>query len=256
MDKNLIKKLDNKTDLLGKEKSLMGIVHHPMPFPSITRTVFVKRESAVEDILEFMAEYKRREFYIIPDNIGLDVSVNYDKGVLVSMILKGDGDKGERISEATALKLVPGVIARTDEVNVFARLTVQDPDEYKGGFTKDDVLNFLKKSLREGIDDEHDKKIVCRPYAYYIDDLPGALEDIWEEVSDKFMFDISISCPHKSLREGITEMLNQRDYRLPQQGIIIFDQFLISNEAPKKGTLFLTTHFILNDDFSFEVGTF
>lgn len=256
MDKDLIKNLDEGTDLLGKEKSLMGIVAHPLPFPHHSRTVFVKNETAVEEILEFMEEYHRREFYIIPDNIGMDVSVNYKDGKFVSLILKGDGDKGERVSDTTALKMVPKDIARKEEVTIFARLTVSDPERYRGNFTKEDVMPFLRKSLREGIDDSHDKKIVCRPFSYYIDDLPATFEDLWEDTSSKFIFDLSVECPHVSLREAVTRALQQEEYRLPQQGIVIFDAYLMREDAPNKGTLFLDTHFILNDEYSIEVTTF
>lgn len=245
MDKTFIMKLDDTNDLLGKEPPTMGITPHPVAFP-LYHSVCVKRRDAVATILEHLENYQDRQFYITPDNYGVDVSVNYADGKFISMILKGTGEEGDRIHEAIATMVVPKESKNKKKVTLHAILTM-DRDRDTVGEPIYEVPRIIKRALRDGFERYQDKKIVIRVLRLYIDGEETIAESVWQVIGNMLIAGYSLNCDYYLVKSFIEkDFVINHGYQLPQRGIIIRD------ETPSDEKAFPETHFLFDDDIIVE----
>jgi hypothetical protein len=240
MDKELIMKLDDEKDLLKPKLPVKGLAYHPIPFPTY-RTFLVKPEALRPLVQEHIAEYKDRNFVITCDNYGVEVSVNYEGGKFVSMILKGTGEMGERVDDQVALMLMPLESKNKKNVTLHALLTIVEPATFRGGINNHEVPRILKEALLKGLDRYENKGIVCRPYAIWIDGVRLEEMDIWAEINDVLITGIAFYCGYDDVVSRMDAESFCRDYLVPRRGMILAD------EEPDKPGAFPETHYLIDD---------
>lgn len=239
MDKTFIMNIDENIALLGKELPLGSVLEHPVPFP-LFETILVKRKDAVSTLTELLKGYESRTFIMTPDNYGLDVSINYKEGVFSSMILKGSGVAGERISDTIATMFVPKESKSKKDITLHALITVQDTRDFRRGLTKHDIPSFLRQRLMDGFAPYEDKKIVCRPIRLYVDGVPEDINETWERIADMLITGLSMLYDHASAMENAAVITDyEGHYLLPQRGVIITDDEPLTDGAfPETRLLF------------------
>ena len=240
MDKEFIMKLDDEKDLLAPKLPVKGFAYHPIPFPTY-RSFLAKPENLSQLVQEHIAEYKDRNFVLTCDNYGVEVSVNYDEGQFISMILKGTGEMGERIDDHVALMLMPKESKNKKKVTLHALLTIVEPASFRGGWGKHDVPKILKEALLKGLDRYENKGVVCRPYALWIDGVRLEEMDIWAEINDVLITGVAFYCPHEDVVSRMSVESFSRDYLVPRKGMILAD------EKPDESGAFPETHYIIDE---------
>ena len=240
-------KIDNNNDLLDKTPSLKGLEYHPIPFEPY-RTIILPSGKEVETILDSLKEYQLREFVATFDNYGIEVSVNYNEGVFVSMILKGTGEQGESIIEPIATMLVPKEAKSKKQITLHAQITVLDVNKFHRGLLKQEVPNLLRDALRNGFRPYEDKNIVIRPYKIFVD---GVLDDVtftWEHINNMTITGLSMDYDYERLSNYIiADLVKVPEYLLPQKGIIISDQH------PTEDGAFPDTRYLFDDPITGEL---
>lgn len=243
MDKTFIMKLDDANDLLGKEQSVGGLEYHPVAFPP-HQSVLVKREEAVAVILERLKEYRDREFIVGINYYGLEVSINYADGKFQSMILKGDGEKGERISDHIALRIVPAESKSKKKITVHAVLTIHEPTNVaERNYENYEIPGILRQALREGFAPRQDKNIVHRILKVYVDGEWSRVERVWKVIGNMVTTGYSLEYTYSELGEGLEKemVFDSTPSIVPRSNLIIEDA------NPKDEKAFPETHFIFDD---------
>jgi hypothetical protein len=243
MDKSFIMKLDNNTELLGKERPSGPMQTHQVAFPEI-RTVATRREVAVELIAQHLEAYKDREFYVAPDNYGVEVSVTYAAGKFHSMILKGDGVSGERVIDEIAKMLVPAEAKNKGQVVLHCLLTIQDLMRFRGGTPKMEVPMIIKGALREGFLPYEEKKLICRPYSLFVDGKRCDIYKLWATIAGSLLIPgLYMEYSYETLKTNLHQDLIQdyEDYLVPVRG------FLVEDANPEDETAFPATRFLFDD---------
>jgi hypothetical protein len=241
MDKDFIMKLDDDKDLLTKEKPLLGFVNHPIPF-SLYRSVIVNKADIPATVLDAIKDYTDRTFLLLPKSYGVEVSINYDEGLFQSMILKGTGEAGERVSDHIALQLVPKEAKSKNKITLHALLTLQDKRQFRGGVEKHEVPKVLKQAIMQGLAFREDREIVCRPYRLFVDGKDGDPYDIWEHIGGLIMAGLNILTFATKLEKDLEDFVNCDTWLIPTYGLILRD------EQPQEEGAFPETHFVINED--------
>lgn len=240
MDKTLIMNIDNNTDLLAKEPPLGKLLFHPVPFPNHP-VVIVKRKEAVSVITQYMDNYQGRDFILTPDNYGLEVSINYDEGKFVNMILKGTGEQGERVVDNIATMFMPVESKSKEKITLHALLSVQDLAEFRGELAKEEVGAFLKRCLFHGFPRYKDKQVVCRPYRMYVNGKLDETDEIWGKIGSMVLTGLDQACSHAGLGTCVADYVNNNGYMLPQRGVTVMDS------EPLEENAFPQTHFLFDE---------
>lgn len=233
-------KIDDTADLLEKESPILGLTYHPIPFPN-HRSVLIKRGESVATVLEELKDYQDRTFAITTSNYGVEVSINYEEGQFVSMILRGTGAQGEKVNEDVALSLVPKESKNKNKITLHALLTILDLDKFRGGLSKTEVPKILRRALMEGLMRYEDKSIVCRPYTLFVDGVEESTENIWEIIGNFLMSGLTFYTDYAGIETVIKEDIENEKWVVPRRGIIIGDE----NPADEKA--FPTTKFIIDE---------
>lgn len=225
----------------NEKKSVLNVESHPIPF-SKHRSICVKKEKALESILESMKGYRDREFYVTTIDSGLAASINYVDGKFSSMILKGTGEEGERINDTIATTLVPVEARSKRKITLHALLTVQDISRFNGGgVVVTEVPRILRYSLRNGFRPYDNKKIVCRPFKLYVDGVRAAITRVWDVIGDMVVTGYSMEYDYDSAKNSIKrEMVVNAGYLLPQCGLVVEDA------RPDEEGAFHETHFLFD----------
>lgn len=240
-------KIDNNNDLLDKTPLLKGLEYHPVAFEPY-RTIILPSGKEVETILDSLKEYKHREFTATFDNYGVEVSVNYDEGVFVSMILKGTGEQGESIIEPIATMLVPKEANNKNKLTLHAQMTVLDKNKFYKGMLKQEIPAMLRDALRNGFRPYEDKNIVIRAYKLFLDGVRDDPMDTWSYIGNMTLSGLSMDYDYETLSTYITaELIHVPEYLLPQKGIIISDQH------PDEEGAFPETRYLFEDPITGEL---
>jgi hypothetical protein len=240
MDKQFIMKLDDEKDLLAKESPVKGLAYHPIPFPTY-RSFLVKAEKLGQLVAEHIATYALRTFLVSYDNYGLEVSINYDEGKFVSMILKGSGEQGERIADEIATMFAPKEAKNKKKITIHALLTILDTRKFRGGTQKHEVPKILKQVLMQGFNRYEHKDVVCRPYAIWIDGVRHDPDFIWQEVNDMLLTGFAFTVKFEDVAARASAETFDNDYMAPRRGIIVKD------ENPDEEGAFPETHYIIDE---------
>lgn len=242
MDKTFIMKINETMDLLNKDRSPLGIVSHPVPFPSC-KTVTLKRDDSIDAILKHLEDYKDREFIAGVSYYGVTVSINYAEGKFQSMILKGTGEEGERVNDHIALMIVPAEAKSTKNITLHAILTLQEPaDVAWRNYSNIDIPAIVRRALREGFEPREDKKVVHRILKVFVDGKWNPLEKVWKVVGNMVTTGFALEYTYEELRENIQkEALYDAVSIVPRNGFIIMDI------KPEDEKAFPETHFIFDD---------
>jgi hypothetical protein len=241
MDKDFIMKLDDEKDLLDKEKTILGLARHPIPFPTY-RTVLSDRTHFMQVVYDCLKDYTDRFFIVTCDNYGIEVSINYEDGLFKSMILKGSGKEGERIREDVALLLVPPEAKNKNKVTLHGLLTILDHRKFRGGMEKHEVPRVLKQALMQGIIPREGKEVVCRPYTLFIDGERQPIENLWEEIGGFLISGLSFYGEYDAVEEIIKEdIMDDHTWLIPHRG------FIIDDNEPWDEKAFSPIHFIIDD---------
>ena len=244
MDKDFIMKLDDEKDLLDKEKTILGLARHPIPFPPY-RTVLSDRTHFMQMVYENMKAYIGREFEITLFSYGLEVSINYDQGHFVSMILKGTGTQGERIRDDVALQFMPQEAKNKNKITLHGTLTLFDPQRFRGGTDKHEVPLILKHAFSQGISPREGKEIVCRPHTLYIDGKRTDVMDAWGEINSFTITGLSSSGDYEHIEKWVEdEVYDIEQWMVPHCG------FIVADASPDDEGAFPLTHFIIDDSIT------
>lgn len=243
MNEAIIMKLDDKTHLLEKAGSVRGIERHPIPFPHfITETV--DRQNIVERVLRSISSHQDREFLVSYDNYGLEASVNYKDGKFHSLILKGSGEEGDRLSDLIALKFVPSDIDQKGQVTMHVLLTIRDPQQFRRKLLPAwEVPGAVRKFIRLGKKPRYtSQEVVCRLERLYVDNEQIDVRHAWSYIGGTMTTEYAVYACYETMAETVREMTSVHDtYMLPMRGIVITD------DVPDDEGAFTTRHFILDE---------
>lgn len=241
MDKDFIMKLDDEKDLLDKENTILGLARHPIPFPP-HRTVLSDRTHFMQMVHENMKAYIGREFEVTLYSYGLEVSINYEQGQFVSMILKGSGTQGERIRDDVALQLVPLEAKNKNKITLHGTLTLLDYRGFCNGIEKHETPRVLKQALFQGISPRQGKEIVCRPHALYVEGKKIDVMDVWNIINSFLITGLSYSGDYEYIESMIeTDVDESDDWMVPHCG------FIVGDTSPDDQEAFPLTHFVIDD---------
>lgn len=237
-------KIDNNNDLLDKTPLLSGMEYHPVAFEPY-RSIILPSGKEVDTILDSLKEYHHRRFIAGFDNYGVEVSVNYNEGVFVSMILKGTGEQGEGVIEPIATMLVPKEAKSKNKITMHAQMTVLDKNKFQRGMLKEEIPSMLRDALRNGFKPYEDKNIVIRAFKLFIDDVLEDPYNTWQHIGNMTLTGLSMGYDYEALRDYIkADLIMVPNYLLPQKGIIL------SDEHPNEEGAYPTTRFLFEEPIS------
>lgn len=243
MNEAIIMKLDDQTELIGKEGPVRGIEPHPVVFPHY-ESFTCDRQNIVEKIKAALVKYRDRSILVTYANYGLEASVNYQDGKFRSLILKGSGEAGERIADQVALRFVPSDIPNHGKLTLHVLLTIRDEKQFRGKRTPPwTVPNLMRRYLRLDKQPRYtSQSVVCRVERLYRDGVQVDVDDILDDVDQRLTTEYSYMACYETLPAAVYEFIRENDtYMLPMCGVVISDEF------PNDPGAFPSMHFLLDE---------
>lgn len=193
---------------------------HPIAFSTIP-IVEITRDNIQEQIA-LLEPYRQQPVILQILNYGLEVSVNYKDGKLVSVLANTDSIEGEVIPLISAEFIFPLTSVEKQDITLRAIITLTDVTRFRGGITKLDIASVVKDCLVNGFGPYESKQLIVNPVELWVGGIKVAISKVWPVVGN-----ITIGGTETMLTvDTVINKLTQPDFNhliAPQYGFIITD---------------------------------